>query len=360
MNNVAVHTGCNGRGKEQHGRGQTRGRRRIGGYRKDGGKLKNETDMDGKRGRSNSRRQGRSSSNKKEGRGRVSSNSVDDGSTRRNRCANGFERAVIYNTCDARWSHFRHHINVVYSDAHMFTFLDNVKAGSTTIRELLGHSLGDSWFKMRDGDKQNFGAGNSSTYEEKKAAQKLSAQKESKRLLRYVTTDYTLAQLNATFKFSMARDPVEKFESGVRQTWFQNPALANLTADELLDKQLAMPFGSFLNEHLHPTTYQLSGWSKRAAAGGWRASGWSARGIGAMALDFVGALETFNTDWKDVVGKISRISKVQRKRLLETKIGNSRHDVEGRSRLSEAAVQRMCTSEMYGDEWRCLGYASPC
>lgn len=277
---------------------------------------------------------------------------------------NGFERAAVYNKCNARWSHIRHHTSVVYSDAYKFTFLDNVKAGSTTIRGLIGHSLGVSWFKPRDhqpGQQASSAAiaFGGKTYDEIRAFEEGS---EFKRLLRHTTTDYMLAQLNATFKFSMARDPVAKFESGVRQAWVQNKELANLTADELLDKQLSMPSGAFLNEHLQPTTFHLSGWAKlkQAGRGSWRASGWSARGYGAMSVDFIGALESFDEDWQDVVDRFSGLSKQQKYHLLQTQFSNSRHDVEGRSRLSDAAVRRMCRSETYGDEWRCLGYPSPC
>lgn len=278
----------------------------------------------------------------------------------------GFERAAVYNNCNAYWSSQIHHINVVHSEMHKFTYFDNVKAGSTTIRGLLGNNLGESWFKSRDGTPPEKPAASAEAavaayYAARdKARAIINDSKHNSRELRFSSTDYTQAQLNATFKFSMVRDPVAKFESGVRQAWHQNSSLSTLTADDLLDRQLTLPLGRWLNEHLQPSTYQLSGWSKRAAVGGWRKSGWSKRGIGSSSIDFVGALETFDIDWGDIVRKLAHVNGDQKQGLLSTKIGNSRHDDEGRSKLSRKGILRMCQSQMYGDEWRCLGYPNPC
>ena len=62
------------------------------------------------------------------------------------------------------------------------------------------------------------------------------------------------------FVWSVARDPVEKFQSGVRQAWlFSHGKYSNLSADELMSKQLQMPLGQWVNEHLQPNTFRMTG-----------------------------------------------------------------------------------------------------
>ena len=50
--------------------------------------------------------------------------------------------------------------------------------------------------------------------------------------------DFDLESIRKVFKFSIVRDPVAKFESGVHEARRQNSRLRNTSADEMLDLQL--------------------------------------------------------------------------------------------------------------------------
>ena len=117
-------------------------------------------------------------------------------------------------------------------------FVDNVKAGSATVRKRLKEVWGITWetweSDMKD-RRARCGRG------------------------RTTTACVTEAQANATLRWAVVRDPVAKLESGVRQIWERPGWNRFLSADELLRKQLALNVGKFVDEHFEPNAWRLSG-----------------------------------------------------------------------------------------------------
>jgi hypothetical protein len=127
----------------------------------------------------------------------------------------------------------------------------------------------------------------------------------------------------------------------------------------------------WFNEHLQPTTYRLSAWAAdpdpTAASSGGAPVAQSTHVRGTTQFDFIGALESFADDWLITVSKFSNISADEHHMLtndLDHSQSNTRADNGGTesraTTLSAAGVQRLCQSPLYRDEWRCLGYPSPC
>lgn len=71
----------------------------------------------------------------------------------------------------------------------------------------------------------------------------------------------TRADVERLFVFAVVRDPIRKFESGVRQTWLSRLHSRKHTADEMLAQQIGRPFVEdyrWVNEHLQPSSYRLT------------------------------------------------------------------------------------------------------
>ena len=177
------------------------------------------------------------------------------------------------------------------------------------------------------------------------------------RLNRTSTSCVTASEAARYFRWAIVREPVSKFESGVRQIWFQEgpeSPNAQLSADELLDKQLRRKVGSWINEHAQSNTWRLTG---------------RTRGVGARALplSFVGKIEHLAADWPAVVDEIVRRSNRPQLRaalLRPLHHGNQRstmtNERTGKSSvLSAAAIRRMCASRHYGGEWVAFDYPMP-
>lgn len=275
----------------------------------------------------------------------------------------GIKRAEIFNGCLHAWwandersdnrlsqydKHYRdllthHSTNCMSSKKFKLLFVDNVKAGSTTVQAKLKNGLGLQWF----------GGLPESTVPNCKVSH----------LKRMGTKCVRAEEALDRFVFSYSRDPVSKFESGVRQAWAQHPeSFSNISADELLDTLLDEDItsasiksrgmtGMFLNEHLQPTTYRLSG----GFANGSRPH-----------FNFIGELASFDADWEYIVrqGFVDSLTTSQIKNLLKP-AGHSNHrdshiSKHGKaSTLSDDSVRRMCRSKLYREEWRCLGYDLP-
>ena len=182
------------------------------------------------------------------------------------------------------WEHHAHTVDAVISDEHKIVYIDNVKAGSSTLRHAMTQVLHASW---------NHGDCCAPTLSEDKQKERgchfgPSRSRTTTRCLNATHDDY--------FHFSFVRHPVSKFESGVRQAWYQSqtepPSLANLTADELLDKQLddfersldmnSHGSGPWINEHFQPNAYRLTGFTHEQTE--------------PVRLDFVGLLEDFDAE----------------------------------------------------------------
>ena len=108
-----------------------------------------------------------------------------------------------------------------------------------------------------------------------------------------------------------------------------------LTADEALEAQLVLPIDEWLDEHLSPTTWRLTG---------------SHAGHGASKLDFLGAVENMETDWPYVVNHIKNLNDRQKQDLLMIDSRNSRNATSD-SELSTEGIKRMCNSKLYKQEW---------
>ena len=222
-------------------------------------------------------------------------------------------------------------VQVVASHAHGFVFFDNVKAGSSTVRQRLENVLQVNW------GSSDITSGNQSRCFIKRGG------------LRMTSKCMTSMAAAKYFKFGIARDPVDKFESGVRQAWHQDIHLREFTADALLLFQLHL-FGSknghgqWLNEHLKPTTVEFMGrWSN---------------GVD-ISLDYIGNLETLDSDWRSAVGNFRNITFRQHSELQRKLPHTNARSQRPTSLLSELGVQAMCTSKLFEREWDCLGYPRP-
>ena len=258
------------------------------------------------------------------------------------------------------WEHTQHTVDVVISEEHKLVYVDNVKAGSTTIRVALQQVLHASWNRHSCCSAQ------------------ISEDEQTERgcqVNHFLRGQFnggsrtTTRCLNAThddyFVFSFVRHPVSKFESGVRQAWFQNPSLINQTADELLAKQLEVGVSTYwINEHFQPNTYRLTGFTHQQAE--------------PIHLDYVGRLEDFDADLghaADLYDSTTALStpcaaahaadasnsgtapKCGLRLLYESLQGaseqaNSRPEVDA-SVLSEHGVTTLCASDVY------VGLATP-
>ena len=158
------------------------------------------------------------------------------------------------------------------------------------------------------------------------------------------------------FAFSSVRDPVAKFESGVRQIWARGGKLWNMSADELLWRQLAMPVGEWIDEHAEPNTWRLSG---------------RLRGGATLKLDFVLKLEEIDEAWPIAAAEIVKkaAARPDARAFAAALVApfpaqhlnqRSARSATGRSsRLSDPMIRRMCDSPHYADEWRCFDYKRP-
>jgi len=224
-----------------------------------------------------------------------------------------------------------HYMDAVASKLHKFMFIDNVKAGSTSIRSLLSGSLQRSWTNtdFEGCTRQGYWG-------------------------RYSTGDF--AEQAELFKFASVRDPVAKFESGVREAKAQQPGkFQGMTADEMLDWQIEAwrdaqeagdnAMGPWINEHLQPSTFRLFAFG-------------SGENPSLVQLDFIAKIEHMEDDWPAIVESMENIDEATKSTLLQIKHANSRpHDAA--SKLSPAGIKKMCESEVYKFEWTCFDYTLP-
>ena len=212
-------------------------------------------------------------------------------------------------------------------------FVDNVKAGSATVRKRLKEAWDITWetweSDMKD-RRARCGRG------------------------RTTTACVTEAQANATLRWAVVRDPVAKLESGVRQIWERPGWNRFLSADELLRKQLALNVGKFVDEHFEPNAWRLSGRLKDGRA---------------LRLDYVVKLEELDAAWPELAALLVRGARGSRQKTLATFAApfadrRNHHDAINRkthksSRLSPAMVERLCDSPHFADEWACFDYPRP-
>ena len=243
--------------------------------------------------------------------------------------ADGAAAAARLNACAPRWKRAPpHYTSAVYSARHRFIYFVNYKAGTTAIQQRLESVFERSLHVTDLAFPTAFRAGGT-----------------CKRDHKYTSGCFSYRDTRGFAKWSVARDPVAKFESGTRQAWIHSPDLRNYTADDLLHKTL--DDGAFADIHLEPSTYAMTGTRRGDKA--------------AENLTFVAKLESLDADWRAVVDAIrpASVSADQRAALLAPLPSVNARPSVARSRLSPGAVRRMCASDAYGDEWRCLGYDLP-
>ena len=313
-----------------------------------------------------------------------------------------------------------HPVDIIISDRDRFVFVDNVKAASTTLRELLSKHLNVTWWDGCDG-----------------------VYRQCCSTLGRTTTACLDEQHASYFVFGFARHPAVKFESGapvvgcgladgasraglpmagvaacpfprlparlptcsgvpwvapawlticssaagclpwaswrqaacgrahayalrflptgVREAWLQSRELSQFSADELLARQLNS--GTFVNEHLQPSSYRFSGRT----------------GLGTpVRMDLVGKVESITADMRRIAAAhCSRLRQEDCSRLRQEdcsrlpppvcpldpvaaavgQLWQNRHpDLGERSVLSARGLQRFCLSEVYQADAELYGY----
>ena len=251
--------------------------------------------------------------------------------------------------------HFRHHCrapsltthhfnNVVHDRSVSSVFLDNVKAGSTSVREWMSHHIpGENWTLWSP---PPYGC---QLHHPSPAPQPRSESG--------CFSSSNLASRGISV-WSIAREPFSKFESGVRQayseTWRGARSLhwfRERSADELLRSVISHPgvptrltgSSSWHNEHFQPSTYRLSGYGKDGNV---------------LWPDHIYRLEEPGF-WDKILRDLFPPPIPQAALPRSNHHGQMSDALEAKSRLSEHAKRQMCDSELYGYEWACLGYARP-
>ena len=168
--------------------------------------------------------------------------------------ASGFARAATFRKCmahrrgprgSAHWATTTPHaIDVVFAPASDLLYIDNVKTGSSTLRELLGTPFVGSGPAWRE--RQRALLSRCPTTGCRRACQRAFGQAWEgadwswahfaatgtaaihrgtchSPMKRTNTACFGAAAIGAAFAFGVVRDPVEKFESGARQAWHQVP-----------------------------------------------------------------------------------------------------------------------------------------
>lgn len=266
----------------------------------------------------------------------------------------GFERANLFSRCNkSNATEVPHYIDSFISLNHHFAYADNVKSGSVVIASRLRQILNVS-FANPLGDRFTHGKGTECFSHDRK------------NIRRSTTNCITMDDIEELLLFSIVRDPVAKFESGVRQAWSQSVGLQTSSADTILARQLASfsadtiltrQLASYnhagtvpwVNEHLQPSTWRLSG----RIGGGLSAD-----------MNFIGTLETLANDWPEIVKNFANLDNDEAIKLLKPleqdhSSGRFVGPTGKSSLLSDKGIRRMCASDLYGSEWRCLGYPLP-
>lgn len=217
-------------------------------------------------------------------------------------------------------STYPHNVDTVPSPTHGFVYVDNVKAGSSTIRSWLHRIKGGvvHWEGGKGWDAHGH--------------------------LRRVNTGHHPALYDIPpVVWSIVRDPVAKFESGVLQAKVRNPRLQNMSMDEMLLEQISRPYGHWMNEHLEPSTWRLSGFTSTGKL---------------LNVTTIGKLEHLHEDLVRISESFTNLTQVERANLAKplTHRNSKKHNNDS---LSAGAITKMCRSVHYKDEWRCFGYPLP-
>ena len=119
--------------------------------------------------------------------------------------------------------------------------------------------------------------------------------------------------------------------------------MQNLSADVILQHQLSLPLGHWVDEHVQPSSWRLSGYNV---------------GSRPIRLDYIATTETLDKDWPAIVHSILKIGSTNQSKLLSLSLVNVGANTSD-SKLSRAGVRAMCKSKVYQHEWECFGYEVP-
>lgn len=140
----------------------------------------------------------------------------------------GRERAARFARCASRYHKLSHHTDTTVTLKDRMMFVDNVKAGSSTLRGRIKQGFGTTWTDWDSALKPR--------------------KRQCKRGARTTTGCVSAEEAAELFVWSSVRDPVSKFESGVRQMWERKGRNRDRSADELLRRQLSLAPGKWIDE----------------------------------------------------------------------------------------------------------------
>jgi hypothetical protein len=133
---------------------------------------------------------------------------------------------------------------VIFDHYYKVVYLDNVKAASSKIRVWFASERHIEWNQWQC---NNLSDGNHPCY----ACQEHLMGK----CCSWRQRSCMLSQMSDWVWFSVLREPLAKFDSGVHEAKLQDPKLHLLSGDELLDMQLSQT--GFVNEHFQPSWCRL-------------------------------------------------------------------------------------------------------
>ena len=149
--------------------------------------------------------------------------------------------------------------------------------------------------------------------------------------------------------FSFVREPIAKFEAGVREAWAQDCSLRNLSADRILRMQLGA-YPLWVNDHLMPSSYTLSAGTLLEPQ--------------PMRFAFIGRIEAAGEDWRHVRELIPQaalpveLPTTHATAFVKAKGTSSAHAGPS-DRLSPAGQHLFCSSWLFGRDFAFFGYERP-
>ena len=261
-----------------------------------------------------------------------------------------------------------------------FIYVDNHKAGSTTVRAALVptfETLVDPEYRRLGQNESQIARGQE--HRVRLPVTKSDAPRDRKCLDEFVTSDCLANKPRGSFVFSFTREPVSKFNSAVQQIQrypdSTGARFRKMSADEILIEQTQAYMKArhqakregwldhydrtkspWIEQHLAPSTYLLSG---RFGDGS------------LMQLSYLGHIETMGdpTTGPSFLAAAPSKSRASLASIFTQEAVNTKGNrtilavaeanIKHSGSLSLAGLLRMCHSLAYRDEWTCNGYDMP-
>lgn len=218
-----------------------------------------------------------------------------------------------------------HNVDIVIVRSLRLIYVDNVKAGSTLIRTVIREHADASWDCSAHW----------------RAIQGCCTEGKLR-----TTTACIGPEHSGFLTFSFVRNPIAKFESGVRQAWVEDPArFSGKDADAILHDVLSGLNGehAFTNEHLQPSWYRPSGQNRLHQP---------------VQLHFIGRLESMQRDWTALLRLWAPEFLARTLPAMGEHVNSRDHAI--RSMLSAEAACALCKSVVYGHDVALFHYESEC